>query len=221
MQAAGGRTGVILDVDGTLWDAVKVVKDSWNDYRRRKIPEMPGEFTDADIEGVLGKTMTEIADILLSPLSGERRYQVMDGIMEHEVAYMREHGGSVYSGVKETFLKLREQGYEIYIVSNCQKGYIEDFLNTSGTVELVKDHVCFGDTGKSKDVSIRLCAERNHLTRAVYVGDTEGDLISARKAGLPFIYASYGFGNVDPEAEKVAVIRSFPDLPEVLPQVLA
>ncbi|HCI83450.1 MAG TPA: HAD family hydrolase, partial [Lachnospiraceae bacterium] len=95
----------------------------------------------------------------------------------------------------------------------CQKGYIEDFLHTSGTGSLIEDHVCFGDTGKPKDFSIRLCMERNELQRALYVGDTAGDLDAARKAGIPFIYAAYGFGQVDAEKEKVPSIEAFSQLP--------
>ncbi|MNC77179.1 Phosphoglycolate phosphatase [compost metagenome] len=30
----------------------------------------------------------------------------------------------------------------------------------------------------------------------VYLGDTEGDYAAAQKAGIPFIYARYGFGDV-------------------------
>lgn len=210
------KKGILLDVDGTLWDAVQAVRDSWNDYRQKEIPEMPGSFSDAEIKGVLGKTMTDIADILLAPLKGERRTKAMNGIMDHEVKYMWEHGGIVYPHVKETLEKLKEDGFHLCIVSNCQKGYIEDFLHASGTGPLIDDHVCFGDTNKPKDFSMRYCAERNGLDKAVYVGDTAGDLDSSRKAGLPFIYAAYGFGNIDPVKEKVPAISSFAELPEVI-----
>lgn len=35
-----------------------------------------------------------------------------------------------------------------------------------------------------------------HLKDTVYVGDTMGDFLSCQKAGIPFVFASYGFGNV-------------------------
>lgn len=35
--------------------------------------------------------------------------------------------------------------------------------------------------------------KRNHIESAVYVGDTEGD----QAAGIPFVYAAYGFGDVE------------------------
>ena len=213
------KKGILLDVDGTLWDAVKVIRDSWNEYRKRSIPEMPGEYSEADIRGVLGMTMTEIGDILLSPLLPERRKQAMEGLMEYEVAYMWQHGGEVYTDVKKSLGILKEKGYTLCIVSNCQKGYIEDFLHASGTGSLIDDHVCFGDTGKPKNVSMKVCMERNGISRAVYVGDTKGDLDSSRIAGIPFIYAEYGFGSVDIGKEKVASIRTFAALPEAAEKI--
>ena len=119
---------------------------------------------------------------------------------------MWKHGGKVYPSVGQTLTCLKKAGFHLYIVSNCQKGYIEDFLHTSGTGSLIEDHVCFGDTGKP-------CMERNELQRALYVGDTAGDLDAARKAGIPFIYAAYGFGQVDAEKEKVPSIEAFSQLP--------
>ena len=36
--------------------------------------------------------------------------------------------------------------------------------------------------------------ERNCLKNPVYVGDTQGDYEACQKAGVPFIFAEYGFG---------------------------
>ena len=172
------KDGIILDVDGTLWNAVSVIRESWNLYREEQIPEMPGSYTDADIEGVLGLTMTQIGDRLLAPLPEKRRHQALEGMMDAEVTYMWKHGGRVYPSVGQTLTCLKKAGFHL-----------------------------------SKDFSIRLCMERNELQRALYVGDTAGDLDAARKAGIPFIYAAYGFGQVDAEKEKVPSIEAFSQLP--------
>ena len=39
--------------------------------------------------------------------------------------------------------------------------------------------------------------EVNILFYPVYIGDTIGDFNACRKAGVPFIFAEYGFGQVD------------------------
>ena len=90
----------------------------------------------------------------------------------------------------------------MFIVSNCQSGYIELFLKKTGLAPYVTDTECFGDTGMKKAENIRLVVARNGLQQPVYVGDTKGD-------GVPFVHAVYGFGRaVQPEA----VIETFPKL---------
>ena len=54
-----------------------------------------------------------------------------------------------------------------------------------------------GDTGTEKGETIKRLMGQHDITSAVYIGDTQGDLEAARKAGIPFIFAAYGFG--DPE----------------------
>ena len=51
--------------------------------------------------------------------------------------------------------------------------------------------------------------DRNKIRKAVYVGDTQGDADACREAGIPMIYASYGFGEV---ADPGITIRSLSEL---------
>jgi len=48
-----------------------------------------------------------------------------------------------------------------------------------------------------KGENIKIIIQRNELKKAVYVGDTIGDLEAANYADTPFIYASYGFGQLN------------------------
>lgn len=212
---AGQKKGIILDVDGTLWDAVDAITDSWNEALS-DVPDVKGTITGDEMRRCLGKTMYEIADMLFGYLDTERRREVLGMAMKFEVEYLGSHPGVIYPGVKNTLTKLRRDGWHLYIVSNCQKGYIEDFLLALGDDTLIEDHICFEDTLKDKGNNIRLCAERNELTQAVYVGDTAQDLSSARAAGVGFIYAGYGFGEVDAQKENVREIHEFASLPECL-----
>ncbi len=205
------KKGIILDVDGTLWDAVEVITDSWNEALRQ-FPDVKGQITCDQMRQCLGKTMFEIADALFPDLPVSRRREVLGTAMEYEVEYLWNHPGEVYPGVAQTLKHLSEEGWHLYIVSNCQKGYIEDFLHALDEDGLIEDHLCFEDTLEDKGVNIRLCAERNALSRAYYVGDTEGDLTAAKKAGIDFIYARYGFGKVDTEKEQVPQIGCFEEL---------
>lgn len=206
------KKGIIFDVDGTLWNACAVITDSWNDYLEKKAPDVEKRVTEPEVKSVMGKTMTDIGDTIFGMLPEKRRREVAEGCFAHEVEYMKNRGGKVYPGVVETFEKLAKD-YHLYICSNCQLGYIEDFINWTKTGHLIEDFLCYGHTGLPKERNIRMLAKRNHLDAAVYVGDTQGDYESTCKAGYRFIHARYGFGKVD---ESVPYVDSLEELPEVI-----
>ena len=59
-----------------------------------------------------------------------------------------------------------------------------------------KDFECAGNTGLIKGENIKLVIEKHHLKNPIYVGDAQVDCDGAKLAGIPFVYASYGFGQV-------------------------
>lgn len=98
-----------------------------------------------------------------------------------------------YPGVKETLTELHKT-HRLFIVSNCQQGYIELLMEKGGLGGLISDFDCFGNTGLPKGQTLRLLCERCNVRDAVYVGDTQGDMEASEQAGLPFVWAAYGFG---------------------------
>ena len=93
--------------------------------------------------------------------------------------------------------------YDLYIVSNCQAGYIESFIEHYSLQEFFKDFECSGNTGMTKYENINSILKRNNILKAIYVGDTQKDYESAIKNELPFILAEYGFGNCDRYYKKI------------------
>mgnify|MGYP001852371904 FL=1 len=190
--------GIIFDVDGTLWDSTDSVTESWN-LAIRENSDMDLTITADILKGLFGKTMTEIADSLFPSLPEKERMDFLDICYDYENRHLETHPGDLYEGVVETIRKLAEK-YPLFIVSNCQCGYIEVMIESSGIGPFIRDHLCFGETGTPKSETIRALMDRNDLKDVVYVGDTQGDADACRDAGVPFVFAAYGFGDV-PDAE--------------------
>ena len=202
---------IFFDVDGTLWDAVTEIVDSWNETIKKQAPgEAP--ITKPALQALLGSTMTVIYNSLWGHLPPEERRTLGEKCIEEENLYLAEHPGTFYPGVSETFQKLSEK-LPVYIVSNCQTGYIEVCIKAGRLEPFVSGHLCFGDTGLPKSGTIRKLMEMEGLNEIVYVGDTEGDYQACKEADVPFIWASYGFGQA-PDAEHS--IRSISELPALL-----
>ncbi|MDN0044877.1 HAD family hydrolase [Mediterraneibacter glycyrrhizinilyticus] len=201
---------IIFDVDGTIWDSTQSVADSWNKAIREH-SDLDLTLDPVSLSRVFGKTMTEIADALFPALDTEARMKLLDACYAEENRYLEDHPGLLYDGVAGTIRNLSLR-YPLYIVSNCQCGYIEVMLKTSGLAPYIKDHLCFGETLRPKGETIRMLMEKNSLKSPVYVGDTQGDADACKAAGIPFIFAEYGFGDVPDAATR---IQRFSDLEKI------
>ncbi len=84
--------GILFDLDGTLWNSSAEVTASWNIVLQREGVDRP-PFTDADIAGVMGLTLPDIAARLLPALPRERQLAVIDACCEEESIYLAAHFG--------------------------------------------------------------------------------------------------------------------------------
>lgn len=203
-------TGLIFDVDGTLWDSTDQVAISWNQVIKERT-SLDTVLTGDVLKKEFGKPLEEIMENLFPALKREERDELSEHLYRHENKWVETAPCIIYKGVPET-IKTLSKKYRLFIVSNCQAGYIEAFLKNTGLGEYIIDYTCPGDTGKLKGDNIRIIMERNGIEKAVYVGDTQGDAKACRKAGIPMVFAAYGFGKVE---EEHVTIQEFSELLEL------
>ena len=203
------NVGIIFDMDGTLWDSTENITKAWNEvlvkygYGQLKL-------TVEQVSKEMGKLMRDIADSLFKDIPENIRYEIFEECLSYENEYLFKNGANVYDGVEDVFKELNKK-YNVFIVSNCQEGYLRTFLEYYDFNKYVLDYEEAGRTGMPKDENIRLVIKRNHLDKAFYVGDTLGDMESADKAGIPFIHAAYGFGTVPADRMKINNIKELPE----------
>ena len=208
------KKGIIFDMDGTLWDSSENVAISWTEKVRELGYDFP-DITQQDVMGVMGLTMDRIADKLFGSLPLEERRELLDRCCDNEEKYLLRHGGVLYPDLEKTLIRLKKK-YHLYIVSNCQSGYIETFLEHYGFGEHFDDIECYGNNLKGKGDNIALIVSRNGLDKAWYVGDIQGDYDSTMEAGIDFIHSAYGFGTID---HPVPELERFSDLPGLMKEL--
>lgn len=207
---------VIFDLDGTLWDSSKEVTESWNIVLSQYPESRNRLITVSDMHGFMGRQMDEIALMMMPDIDEKRRTEIMLRCMDYECEYLGEcEKIPCYPELHKT-LETLSQDYKLMIVSNCQDGYIQLFLKKSGTSKYFCDFESFGKTGLSKGENIKLVMARNNIEKAVYVGDTQGDLNSADSAGAEFIHAGYGFGKLNRETARISALSELPKICSLL-----
>ncbi len=193
---------LIFDIDGTLWDSRALVAQGYN--LQLKDEGLERYSVDADIlRPLFGKVMSAIADAIFPDLSPQVRYPLMERCMARENRYLEENECAIgYPGIVPALRELAKN-HRIFIVSNSQRGYPELCITKLGLDDVITGHLCYGDTGTGKGATIRTLMERYAITSCAYIGDTQGDYEATVEAGVPFIWASYGFDTPDGYALRI------------------
>lgn len=206
--------GIIFDVDGTLWDARKQVGEAWFEAKYN----MTGERTAWSFEkltGMFGRPMSDICLALFPDYPEEKAMEYGEQCFDAELEHLRGNPGILFDGVREMLAELK-RSYPLYIVSNCQCGYIEVLLESSNLGEFFSDFLCYGETRTSKGQTIRTLMKRNGLENVIYIGDTQGDADACAEADVPFLFVEYGFGSVE---NTYPTAKTVQDIPTVVAQM--
>ena len=115
---------IILDVDGTIWNTTDIVADAWNLAIDKLYPQVP-HVTGSILKGQFGKTMKVIADNLFPILNDAQKSQLMNECcVQEQLALTSITKDISYPNVIKTIAELSKV-VPLFIVSNCQKGYID------------------------------------------------------------------------------------------------
>ena len=221
MPPANGRRAVCLDLDGTLIDSAADLAAALN--RRLAAhglaPHPLGAVKRMIGDGARALLMRGFAahGIALDParLEAELAAFIPD-YEERSLVATRP-----FPAVPETLEALREAGFRLAVVTNKPEAPTHTILRALGL-----DHH-FATVAGGDSFAVRK-PDPGHLTgalarlgigpnEAVMVGDHRNDLIAARGAGVPAIFAAYGYGEEDHRAlGAAAAIDRFADLPEAL-----
>ncbi|RVU01469.1 HAD family hydrolase [Mucilaginibacter limnophilus] len=203
---------IIFDLDGTLWDSTANVAIAWQ-AAKQEVDYIQIDIDQAVVRSITGLTYKTIFEKLFPYLDEKQREEFKAIAAKKELEILNERGGQLYPELEET-LKYLQVNYKLFLVSNCQNGYAETFFNHSNLKEYFLGYQCYGTKSLPKWDNIRDIVNDFNLQAPVYVGDTQADYEATVKAGVPFIFAAYGFGKV--EQGMVATVNSFAELREIL-----
>lgn len=196
---------IIFDLDGTLWSTIDSCVKSLAEVKN-KYEEITQDITADKVMSCMGLSFDAIVERYYGYIDKEKATIYAKEAFNTNVENLLKNGGTLYPNL-ENIIKQLSKKYKLCIVSNCVEGYIESFLKTSNLEKYFCDYECNGKTKLSKGENIKLVMERNNIINAVYVGDTASDKDASDYAEIPFVYASYGFGEVKDYDYKINTIN--------------
>ncbi|MBO4404969.1 MAG: HAD-IA family hydrolase [Treponema sp.] len=191
------KKAVIFDLDGTLLDTIEDIKDSVNHALEQF--SLKTHSTDT-IRSFVGNGFARLIEL---SVEGGKDNPLFTDVLNSALSWYAGHSQvktKAYDGIKELLSALKEKGIKTAIVSNkpCAQVkqlaeiYFSDFMDSS---------LANGENEKAgikrkpapDMVTSLLSAMDVKPQEALYCGDSDVDIMTARNAGLDCVSVSWGF----------------------------
>lgn len=212
-QNTAHQPALIFDLDGTLTDSKPGILGCL-----RKVIEARGLGDPGPLDRFIGPPVEDWVVSLLPEASDEERTAMAH---DYRACYDREgwSNNSVFAGVLDMLLALRQQGIRLYVCTSKQEHFavrILDAFKLSGLFSAI-----YGDRSEyashSKiDLLARILREESLGTESAWmVGDRIYDIDAAHANGLRCLAVAWGYGSEAECAQADAVAAHPADVPRI------
>ena len=207
---------VLFDLDGTLLDTLQDITDSVN-YAMRKMgfPEKTREEVRANV----GRGVQRLIAGVIPPGKEEKLEETLSVFRPYYVAHSQVKSAP-YPGVSKAVDRLLRDGYLCGVLSNKPDQAVKDLAIRffPGFAVAMGEKEGVAKKPAPDGVYLSLKEAGGDREACVYVGDSEVDVETARRAGIPCVAVTWGFR--DKEVLKQAGAKLFADTPEELCEII-
>jgi phosphoglycolate phosphatase len=209
---------LVLDLDGTLFDSKAVILDC---FAKAAESVFPGRHFNAESVR-LGPPLQRMFQIAF-PEAGEN--EVSELVRTFRSHYDREGpiNTLAYSGASEVLSHCQSRSIDLYVATNKPLRISEAILDNLKLDHyfrsiLALDSVQPPFTGKTEILWHLLKSSQLNPAETWFVGDSPEDAAAAAECEVPFVWAAYGYGQLDPKDVKSAfrTIQALTELKELL-----
>lgn len=172
---------LIFDFDGTIVNSGPLVYSCLSeytnncDYTWNQLRELPSN----EVVNALGISRMDLPKLIL-----KIRAAFKNKISEQPIV----------EGIVKTMTQLKENGFQLHVVSSNSKENIEQFLQMHGLSEAVASTTSFFTIfGKASGIKSTLSDHGIDSAHAIYIGDETRDIQAAEKAGIKSMSVCWGY----------------------------
>ncbi len=200
--ASGWPRAVLFDFDGTLADSYDAITASVNYVRSvHGMPPLP----DAEIRKHVGRGLEKLLADMLPGTNVERNVELY---REHHVTVMRDLT-QLLPGAREALAVLKASGRRLGVCSNKKVAFTRDIINYLGIAAYFNAVLGPDDVPHPKPAPDMLLEGLRRLgvtsAQALYVGDMDVDVQTARSAGVTVWVVPTG------SADRATLVAARPD----------
>lgn len=184
---------IIFDLDGTLTYTLVDLMNSTN-YALKSMgwPERSLDEVRRFVGNGVRRLMLQAVPEGVSESDFERCFDVFK---KHYVVHCQDNT-CLYAGIESLLCRLKEAGVRMGIVSNKLQAGVDELYNRyfTDTVEVaIGEHEGVQRKPDADMVELALSRLGVDKSDAVYVGDSEVDVLTARNSGMPCVSVLWGF----------------------------
>ncbi|WP_269585992.1 phosphoglycolate phosphatase [Roseibium sp. Sym1] len=213
---------LIFDLDGTLIDSAPDLHAAASRMLAAEgLPELPPET----IRSFIGNGIPVLVDriIAATALNPDDRDRLVAGFLADYQAHATDLTVP-YPNVRDSLSTLKQSGHRLAVCTNKPEAPAQAILQDLGLAHFFDDLVG-GDSLSSRKPDpegLNVLRDRLGDGPVVYVGDSEVDAETARKAGVPFALFTEGYRKRQvSELPHTVSFQDFRDLPDLLESLLA
>ena len=212
---------LLLDLDGTLVDSVPDLAAALNRLMDRR---GLARFSDAETARMVGDGARRLVERAFAARGRDADEPAIESFLADYGAHLAT-GTRPYPGVESTLRAMTEAGWRLAVCTNKPEAMARALLATLGLADLFRA-IGGGDSFPVRKpdpahVLATLRAAGGTQDRAVMAGDHANDVLAATGAGLPCIFAAWGYGPPAMASGAAAIAERFADLPPIAARLLS
>lgn len=220
------RPIVAFDLDGTLVDTAPDLLRALDFTLETEGLNPPDDHEARNFIGAGARAMIERALAHSQVQFGKEK---VDGMFRQFLSYYENHiadHSRPFPGVEPALAKLADEGVLLAVCTNKMESYAVKLLRELGLADRFA-FIAGSDTFPYKKPDPRHLTEAvakagGDLDRAVLIGDSETDVITAKAAEIPVVAVSFGYTDIPPAALGAdRLVHKFEDIPAAAMELLA